>query len=55
MAEKVITNHGVHLRQLIVKANTDKPAAIKELVDYLILAHASGYVSSHSTYLFLLA
>lgn len=44
MAEKVITNHKVHLKQLIAKANSDRPADIKELVDYLILAHASGYV-----------
>lgn len=43
MAEKVITNHKVHLKQLIAKANSDRPADIKELVDYLILAHASGH------------
>ena len=42
MAEKNIRDHQLHLRQLIAKANTNKADSIKELVDYLILAHASG-------------
>lgn len=46
MVEKQIKDHSVHLRQLTAKAMTNKADAIKELIDYLILAHASSYVVS---------
>ena len=42
MAEKIITNHSEHLRKLVKKADTNGAEAIKELVDYLVLAHSSG-------------
>lgn len=44
MVEKQIKDHSVHLKQLTAKAMTNKADAIKELIDYLILAHASSYV-----------
>lgn len=47
MVEKQIKDHSVHLRQLTAKAMTNKADAIKELIDYLILAHASSYVVQH--------
>lgn len=43
MVEKQIKDHSVHLRQLTAKAMTNKADAIKELIDYLILAHASSH------------
>ena len=39
-----IEDHDLHLKQLTVKAGSGKLEAIKELIDYLILAHASKYV-----------
>ena len=43
MVEKDIENHSLHLKKLTMKADsTSSPEAIKELIDYLILAHASG-------------
>ena len=42
MAEKTIKNHPLHLKQLLAKANTNSADAIKELIDYLLLAHAAG-------------
>ena len=42
MAEKTIKNHPLHLKQLTAKANTNNAEAIKELIDYLLLAHAAG-------------
>jgi len=44
MAE--IKNHSLHLKQLTAKAMTNKAESIKELIDYLLLAHAAGYVLS---------
>ena len=44
MVEKEIKDHSAHLRQLTAKAMTNKAEAIKELIDYLILAHQSSYV-----------
>jgi len=44
MAEKVVEDHHAHLKKLIKKASTNNATSIKELVDYLILAQASGYV-----------
>ena len=49
MVEKQIKDHSVHLKQLTAKAMTNKADAIKELIDYLILAHASSYVVSSSS------
>ena len=43
MVERDIENHELHLKKLTTKADsTGSPEAIKELLDYLILAHASG-------------
>lgn len=44
MAEKTIKNHPLHLKALTAKANTNNAEAIKELIDYLLLAQAAGYV-----------
>jgi len=53
MVEKQIKDHSVHLRQLTAKAMTNKADAIKELIDYLILAHASSYVDQYfATFVF---
>lgn len=42
MAEKIIYNHAQHLKELTKNAMSNRAEPIKELVDYLILAHASG-------------
>jgi len=36
-----IKDHRAHLKQLMHKANSNKPDAIKELVDYLMLSRGS--------------
>ena len=47
MVEKQIKDHSAHLRQLTAKAMTNKAEAIKELIDYIILSHASAYVTTN--------
>ena len=43
MVEKDIENHSLHLKKLTDKADAStSPEATKELLDYLILAHAAG-------------
>ena len=37
-----VKNHPLHLKQLTAKAMTNKAESIKELIDYLLLAHAAG-------------
>ena len=45
MVEKQIKDHAQHLKELLGKAMTNKPDYIKELIDYIVLSHSSGYVS----------
>ncbi len=56
MVEKQIKDHSAHLSQLTAKAMSNKAEAIKELIDYIILSHASAYVAINlsSAFLFLL-
>ena len=35
--ERRIEDHSKHLRELLAKANTNKPEDIKELIDYIVL------------------
>ena len=44
MVEKQIKDHAQHLKELLGKAMTNKPDYIKELIDYIVLSHSSGYV-----------
>lgn len=38
-----IKNHKEHLQRLIQRAESDKPDAIKDLVDYIMLYKGSAY------------
>ena len=42
MVEKEVRDHSLHLKQLTAKAMTNNATAIKELIDYITLSHASG-------------
>ena len=52
MVEKQIKDHSAHLSQLTAKAMTNKAEAIKELIDYIILSHASAYVTTYFSLVF---
>lgn len=42
MVERQVSDHAAYTKQLVAKAMTNSPDAIKELIDYLVLSHNSG-------------
>lgn len=44
MVERQVSDHAAYTKTLVAKAMTNKPDAIKELIDYLTLSHSSGCV-----------